>query len=118
MMLLYHLLSRKECPNCNRLMRRAELDRHVKKHDVGRSQYRTETFEYLFGSIDVTFRRTKTGEWIAVESSALKAALGKSYALRALIEERRKELAAPDAPPKFTKRPVRDAAPLAQLTPA
>jgi hypothetical protein len=99
-------------------MDRAVLPRHVKKHDVGRSQYRTEDFEYLFGTVSVTFRRTKAGAWAVVDSSALKAALGKSYALRALIEERRQELGAPTVLPTFTKRPILDAAPLSQLTPA
>lgn len=117
MTLFSHLL-RKECPTCHVLMDRDVISRHVKKHDIGRSQYRTEDFEHPFGMLPVTFRRRKTGEWVVVETTHLKAALGKSYALRALIEERRLELGAESGLPTFTKRPIRDAAPLSQLTPA
>lgn len=117
MNLFSHLL-RKECPTCHVLMDRAVLSRHMKKHDVGRSQYRSEDFEHPFGTVSVTFRHTKAGGWAVVESSALKAALGKSYALRAFIEERRRELGAESGMPVFTKRRVPDADPLAGLTPA
>ncbi len=117
-MTLFSNLLRKECPTCHVLMHRGVLSRHMKKHDVGRSQYRTEDFEYLFGMVAVTFRRKKAGTWAVVESGTVKAALAKSDALKAAVEERRIQLGMETLLPTFTKRPIRDAAPLSLLTPA
>src|SRR5689334_5558886 len=106
---------RRECPTCHKMTLRASFKRHVQRHDVGRSQYRTEDFEYLFGTVTVTFRRKKAGMWAVVESGAVSAALAKSYALKAAVEERRIQLGLETLMPTFKKRPIRDTAPLAQL---
>jgi hypothetical protein len=47
-MTLFSNLLRKECPTCHKMMPRADLQRHIKRHEAGRASWETRNNRLAF----------------------------------------------------------------------